>query len=141
MIIIDASVAAELLLTEAETDLAERLFLQTERLGAPAIIRVEVAGALIRAMRSGRMESAAAQVACKDWSDLLAAGRIELYPIEDIFDSAVKTAFELQHTLMDCLHVALATRWSARLITADRTLFERASRVHQQTGLLSNMRH
>lgn len=137
LLLIDASIAAKFVLTEAETGLALEFLHGDDRLVAPSIIKHEVAGAVLRRWRQGLMEIEPARTACDDWHAILDQGRVHLMPVEAIYHQAVDLAFEIRHALMDCFYLAAAQRLGAPLITADRAFQERAARVYSQVTLLA----
>ncbi len=138
MIVVDASVAAKWLLPEAGEQEAQALLDGEERLAAPESIRVEVAGAVIKRYRMGKMEESDARSRCEFWQSLI-DNRLHLLPVESVFDRALALAFQIKHGLPDCLYLAAAGDISAVLVTADRPLFERGKAVHERITLLSGV--
>ncbi|TWT45289.1 tRNA(fMet)-specific endonuclease VapC [Phycisphaerae bacterium RAS1] len=138
MIVVDASVAAKWLLPEAGEQEAQALLDSEERLAAPESIRIEVAGAVIKRYRSGKLEETDARSRCAFWQSLIDS-RLQLFPVEALFDRAMALAFQLKHGLPDCLYLAAAGDIGAGLITADRTLFERGKAVHERITLLAGV--
>ena len=64
MIVLDASVAVKTYLEEAGGEAATELLAGTEKLLAPELIRVEVAGAWCRRRRTGELEAAEVERRC-----------------------------------------------------------------------------
>lgn len=137
LLVIDASVAAKFVLTEAETAIALEYLHGSDRLVAPALIKYEVSGAVLRRYRSGQMDVEPARAACDEWHAILAEGRVYLHPNEQIYDRAIELAFETRHALADCFYLATAELLGAALITADRTFHARATKVYDRIELLS----
>lgn len=137
LILVDASIAAKFVLTEMDTALALELLNGEDRLAAPGIIKHEVAGAVLRRLRSGTMELEPARTACDDWHAILADGRVHLVPVEEVYTQAVELAFETRHALVDCFYLATAQRLHAPLVTADRTFHARAGKVYSRVELLA----
>lgn len=137
LVVVDASVAAKWVLTEPETGVALELLSEGVRCAAPEIIRLEVTGAVIRRLRTDAMTPDQAKAACDDWGDLIANSFVSLLSTEELFKRSVDIAFVLRHSLPDCLYLAAAEILDCRLITADRKLFERGKRVHDNIELLA----
>jgi predicted nucleic acid-binding protein len=131
-LIVDASVALKWLVEEAGSDSAEAL--RTERLAAPALIRIEVANVLRTLAARGAVSAAAA------------ADRFRLFQTAPLTvmesDAALETralavALEIGHPVYDCLYLALAERLRTFLVTADG----RFLRAIEHTELASHARH
>lgn len=133
--VIDASVAAKWVLLETDSDQALRLVEGPGPLIAPSIVRLEVTGAVIREFRNGRLGESKAKAACAAWERMLSESLLRTIPVEDLFDLGLSLAFEIRHPLPDCLYLAAAKVMKAKLITADRALFERGRTVHPQITL------
>lgn len=138
LFVIDASVAAKWVLAEADTSAANELLLSDRhRLLAPASIRVEVAGAILRQYRTDRLTRDLARAACDRWDALVEDAFVRVLPIDGLYDTAVDLAFQARHALPDCFYLAAAQQLGATLVTADRTLFERGQQVHDRVRLLA----
>ncbi len=137
LVVVDASVAAKWILTEPQTGAAMELLHGRVRCAAPAIIRVEVGGAVIRRLRTGAMSPDDARAACDDWRDLVGDAFVRLISTKDLYEAAVELAFETRHALPDCLYIAAARMLQCRLITADRAMHDRGRTVHDQIDLLA----
>jgi predicted nucleic acid-binding protein len=127
MIIVDASIAAKWYLKEAGSEeAAEILTSSASTLIAPALIRLEVNGAILRRYRDGMLSPGLAKQACELWDADLASGVLRLIPDESLIAHARKIAFEIRHALQDCLYLAAAVETgSTSLITADPTFHRR----------------
>lgn len=137
LVVVDASVAAKWVMTEAQTGVAMELLHGPVRWAAPSIIRIEVGGAVIRRLRTGAMTRDDARAACDDWRDLVADAFVRLISTTDLYEAAVDLAFQTRHALPDCLYLAAAMMLDCRLITADRTMQERGRTVHERIDLLA----
>lgn len=138
LLIIDASVAAKWVIAETDTSAAnEFLASDQHRLLAPSNIRVEVAGAILRQYRTDRLTHDLARAACDKWDSLVDDAFVRLLPMDELYDAAVNLAFQAHHALPDCFYLAAAQQLGATLVTADRTLFERASKVYDRVELLA----
>lgn len=137
ILVIDASVAAKWVLTEPETSIAVEMLHGKHKLAAPRHIRLEVASAITRRFRLGEMLEEPARIVCHDWDAILSDGLVQLIPTDELHHLAVDLAFRTKHSLPDCLYLAAAQQLGATLVTADRTLFERALKVHDRVELLA----
>ena len=126
MIAVDASVACKWLWPEAGQEEADGLLRGQRRLLAPELIRLEVAGAVLRRVREGNLPEAEGRQRYRRWRQLLAEGAVFLVPDEEVLDEAVECSFQLRHAIQDCLYLAAARRFGVRLVTADRTFHDRA---------------
>jgi predicted nucleic acid-binding protein len=82
VIVVDASVAAKWFLAEEDTPAANALPHGTQKLVAPALIRVEVYAAITRRFRKGEAPEAEVRQGCRDWSEMIDDGLITLLPSE-----------------------------------------------------------
>jgi predicted nucleic acid-binding protein len=114
-LVVDTSVAIKWIVDEPGSD--EALALQGRDLAAPALLRVEAANAL-------RTISARGAVDARDARRLF--GFLQTAPVvivdhDDALESrALDLALELNHSVYDCLYLALAERMERTLVTADR---------------------
>lgn len=136
MIVVDASVAVKWFLPEQAAEAAQSLLLDSEKLIAPALIRIEVAAAITRKVRLGEISNEESEAACHLWLDALKIGVVTLSPDQDYVKEAVALALQLRHPLQDCLYLALAERSGGSLITSDPKFVERASPSYPKVRLL-----
>ncbi len=138
MIVIDASVAAKWFLPEPGSQEAVALQEGPDELFAPGLIRVEVAAAITRRVRSKEKPLPAPEAVrhCSEWFRLLDEAAIALLPEHELLDEAIQLSVNLRHTLQDCLYLAAALRLDAALLTADRPFHERASPFYPRITLL-----
>ena len=122
--VVDASVALKWLVEE-EGSAAAAALLDGRTLFAPALIHVEVANALWRMMRVGRLsdEEAADALSLMDRAPLRRR-------VEDraLTAEALRLARLLDHPVYDCLYLALAIEVGAPVITADARFVGAAGR-------------
>jgi predicted nucleic acid-binding protein len=137
MIIVDASVAVKWFLPEQRTDAAQAILLGSDKLMAPALIRVEVAAAITRKVRLGELLSQEAEAACYLWFRALSTAVVTLSPDQNDLPAAVALALQVRHPLQDCLYLALAVRNQSALITADPKFAERAAHAYAKVQLLA----
>jgi predicted nucleic acid-binding protein len=118
----DSCSAFKWVVTEANTDKADRLR-QDYRNGihellAPDVFPVEIAHALTRAERQGRIAASQAAVL---WVDVMATAPV-LHPYLPLLPRAIEISSQERVGVYDCLYVALAEREGCELITADDRL-------------------
>lgn len=137
MIVVDASVAAKWVLKEADSAQAIALLESGTRLLAPDLVRIEVANAVIRAFRDGRLSESSGRTAQDEWDQMVLEGVIEMTATGVVYKRAVSMAFAIKHPLPDCLYLALAEQHKGTLVTADRTLRDRGKKLYPHIRLLS----
>ena len=138
MMVVDASVAAKWVLPESGSDEAGRLLQPPAVLLAPELLRVEVAAAITRKLRQQELSEQKTAEAYAAWRKTLAQGTVQLLPDEELLDEAVELSRRLRHALQDCLYLAVAIRHDIPLVTADRTLRNRAAPVYANVRLLTD---
>lgn len=136
MILVDASLAAKWLLPEQGSDKALELITGRELLAAPALIRIEVLAAITRSARKGLATVSESRDRCQKWLGYLAVETLSLIADESLLNEAIPLALEVKHPLQDCLYLAAARQNDARLVTADRTFYERAGAVYDRVDFL-----
>ena len=94
-------------------------------LSAPAFITSEVANALWRAVKLGRIIEEDAQEALKALNDM----RIELHESDWIqVSQGLSIACKLDLTIYDASYLFLANETKAQVVTADNKLYEKAKK-------------
>ncbi len=136
MIVVDASVAAKWYLPEPDSQRAFALLKSRDVLAAPDILEPEVASAITRAARRGRLTVAQARGAADSWLRHLDDELIVLEPVEADIDAAINLALSMSHGLLDCLYLALAMRRAAQLITTDASFVRRSTAVYARVRSL-----
>ena len=116
--VLDASVAIKLYVPEEESELALRWIESGADFVAPDIFLVEVAQALLRHSREGRLNSADLFAAVRELGDRIG------HPLSSsqLVDRALELAGLLDHRLHDCMYLALAERLGRPVLTADERL-------------------
>ena len=135
MIVIDASVVVKWFAPEPG-NVAAKDFVGRE-LVAPALLRVEVASALVKKGMRGELAPEDLQGALELWFSGLAEGQIALIADDDDLPEACALALELGHPVPDCLYLAAARRLDLPLITADRKFARRAATKHPAVQVLA----
>lgn len=138
MIVIDASVAVKWFLPERGSPAAQAILSGSEKLIAPALVRVEVAAAITRRVRLSELTAAEAEAACRLWFAALAKGVVTLNPDEENIETAMRLAIQIRHPLQDCLYLALAQRMESILLTADPKFAERAKDSYRSVRVLDS---
>jgi predicted nucleic acid-binding protein len=136
--IVDASVAVKWFIEEAGTEVADGLA-DGGNLAAPALIRIEVAGAISRKVRIHEIDPREAELAVGEWFQSIADGVVALLPDEDYLLEAFRLALALGHALQDCLYLAAAKHHGAPLVTADAKFAAKARASYPNIRLLSEL--
>jgi len=136
MIVVDASVAVKWFIPEAGEEDAAQLLGGKKHLIAPALIRLEVTGAIIRRYREGHVSEKRAREATQAWEAMLRNRVVRLVPDAELFEDAVQMAFLAKHTLSDCLYLAAAKQLAAPVITADVPMRDRGTRAYKNITFL-----
>ena len=115
MFVVDSSVAIKWFVPEPGSEDALALLKGDAILIAPDILLAEVANGLWRKVRKGELEA-------KDLKPAIASARTRVSrfdPISPLIDEACDLAAALDHSVYDCLFLALAAREGVSLVTAD----------------------
>jgi predicted nucleic acid-binding protein len=122
-IVVDASVALCWFARETETLAANQLIAGENSLVAPSLLLLEFANGMWKKAR--RREIA---------DDLVGAGMREIrrfvpqiVDIADLSGSALALARELDHSIYDCVYLALARRREAPFVTLDRRFVDKVA--------------
>jgi predicted nucleic acid-binding protein len=137
MIVVDASVAVKWFVPEPGEEAAAKLLDGKRGLIAPALIRLEVTGAIIRRYREGHLTEKKAREGAFAWEAMLEHRLVRLVPDAELFPEAVQMAFLARHTLADCLYLAMAKKFAVPVITADKPMQERGARAYENIVLLA----
>jgi predicted nucleic acid-binding protein len=131
-IVVDASVALCWFAAEKETTFANRLIAAAVDLVAPSLMLIELANGLWKKTRRGEMAA-----------DLAAAGLREIWrfvpqivDVADLAEPAMALASELDHSVYDCVYLALAHRRGAPLVTSDQKLMARLARTRYRNDVV-----
>jgi predicted nucleic acid-binding protein len=123
-IVVDASVAVKWVVNEEHSAEANALRAEDD-LVAPSLIAVEIASALLKAVRRGAIQRRDALPALR--ASLLAFAN--LVTDNALHLRALTLALDLGHPVPDCLYLALAEQQNAPLATADETMIAAARRA------------
>jgi predicted nucleic acid-binding protein len=139
MIVVDASVAVKWFVPETGEAAAAKLLGGKQHLVAPALIRIEVTGAIIRRYREGHLSEKKAREGTQAWEVMLERRAVHLVNDAELYDDAVQMAFLARHTLADCLYLVAAKRLDAAVITADKPMRDRGTRVYKNISMLEGI--
>jgi predicted nucleic acid-binding protein len=119
---LDACVALSMLLPEKDTDAAlalrEDFRNRIHDLVAPDSLPIEIAHALTRAERQGKIDAGSGQFLFDGFLDACPP----LYPYFDYIDRAMQLSSKLRIGVFDCLYVALADELECQVVTSDQRL-------------------
>lgn len=124
-VVIDANVAVKWVFDESNSAAAHRLLRDCEELHAPAHWLAEAATALWAKTAFHRELSQAESLVRIEF---LAGVPVRITPLHEIIVRAGEVAHALAVTVYDTLYIAVAERLDLILVTADRKLFDAASR-------------
>jgi predicted nucleic acid-binding protein len=124
-LVVDASVAAQWVLPEPQSDRANALLLNGEPLVAPDLVYAEIGNAIWKRGVQGQISTADAVQALATAAGLFTA----LVPMAELAARATEIAITLKHPIYDCFYLALAERERAPLISADKRLIAAAKRA------------
>jgi predicted nucleic acid-binding protein len=120
--VLDASVALKTVLIEPDSAKAKQLRDDFQKrlheFLAPDVFEIEIAHALTRAERQGRIPVGQAIIL---WSDVLST-RPDFHPYSALTPRAIDISSAMRVGVYDCLYVALAEREGCELVTADDKL-------------------
>ena len=123
-LVVDASVAIKWLLDEAGSAEARGLVRTGTDLIGPELLLIEVANALWKSARLGRVAPNEALAAIV----VLPPAFRQLYPVAPLIEPALELSLRHEHPVYDCIYLALAERESARFVTADARLIALAAK-------------
>ncbi len=118
IVVVDASVAAMWFLPDANSQNAARLLDPGYDLAAPDLLSMEVASALLKALRRREISAGEAFEAL----EVLSAAGLRLFPADDYVDRAFQVTRRHGGSLYDGIYVALAQSLGAPVVTSDTRL-------------------
>jgi len=121
-LVVDASVAAQWLLPEANTHEALQVLRLYPRLAAPDLIYPEVANALWKRVQRGEITAQQGEYLLNAFFSI----PLQSHPSSALVHGAWQIAVDFGITIYDALYVALAELIQAPLVTADRRLYAQA---------------
>jgi predicted nucleic acid-binding protein len=129
--VVDASVAVKWLIDEEHSALAGAL--SDRQMSAPSLLLIECANALLRRARAGDIPAPAVPAKVR----ALRLVPVRLVPSERYLEGAIALATELDHSIYDCLYLALALNERAPLVTADGRFVEAIRRHRALSGAVA----
>lgn len=126
-VVVDASVAVKWVVNEDGSAQANAIR-EEDGLIAPSLIAVEIASALWKAVRRGRVTRLDALAALH--ASLMAFSG--LAPNETLHQEALSLALDLGHPIHDCFYLALARRDDLPIVTADEGMIAAARKADVQ---------
>jgi predicted nucleic acid-binding protein len=140
--VVDVSVVAKWYLRDEQLIDQAMALLETYRAGAEALIcphfaRYELANAVARAARLGRISTEDAVAAVRDFTELGIADETDA---DDRLMAAASLADRFRVSLYDALYLALADESNVRLVTADRQLCDRTAGAAMAVTHLADLR-
>ena len=132
---VDASVAIKWVFEEQDHEAALGLAGSERTLHAPSLILTETANVIWRKWRQDHLDIRSGERALLKVAEILD----QIHRSEDLLQSAMTIAFELEHPVYDCVYLACAMRENTALITADRRLHRvvAGTRLADRVQLLS----
>ena len=118
--VVDASVAIKWFFPEVHSEEAIRLRTPPHELHAPDLLWLEVHNVVCRNIRRNLI----AQEKGLQILSVLRRLPIQIFPSVDLLDTATAIALDTAAGLYDCIYVALAILLDARMVTADRRLYQ-----------------
>jgi predicted nucleic acid-binding protein len=129
VIVIDASVAVKWVVVEAEHDIALSLARSEVEFAAPSILVPELINVLRKKVLRKEMAAEQARRAV-----VKATGLIRNFvEIHDRTAEIMDMSLALNHPAYDCCYIAVADRLKAALVTADRSLEQKARQFGVET--------
>ena len=116
-VVVDASVAAKWVLNEPDSEAARRIF-ERGPLLVPDLLWAELGSLLWRRQCVGEFSVADARMMLLDLRKL----PVKSYAINPLLPLAFEIALAIDHSVYDCVYLALADRENCRVVTADRRL-------------------
>ena len=139
MIVVDASVSLKWFIPESDMAQALALLRSGRKLVAPEIIKHEVISGLVRRVRRDELSEGESRECIQDWLHALSHEAVHLIEDDDLLREASEIAFDIKHPLFDCIYLALAKRLDSPFVTADETLFQRATTVQSKVHSLKDV--
>lgn len=121
--VVDASVGVKWFIPEAHSEAARRLRVAGTMLHAPELLLLELNSVLCKLVRRGELTTREARALHREVSRV----PVRLHADELLLPTAFGIALELQHSLYDCIYLALAVALGVQLVTSDRKLIEALS--------------
>jgi predicted nucleic acid-binding protein len=131
MIIVDASLAAKWIFWEADSEQALDFWsVNAGDLGAPDLIAVEVAAAVVRRANMEKMLADDMKEALAVWGRMLAGSSLQQFRMSTSrVLSSSRLAIDIGHPFKDCIYLILAMELDCELVTCDARFAKKAKDV------------
>jgi predicted nucleic acid-binding protein len=123
--VVDASVATQWVLPEAQSAAANALRLTGEPIIAPDLVYAEIGNAIWKRAIRNELSEVTAVEALETATGLFTA----LIPMAELARRATELAIGLKHPIYDCFYLALAERENAPLVSIDKKLIAAGRRT------------
>ena len=120
LFIVDASVATKWFVEEEYGQAALDILDESNQLHAPDFMLLEIGSIVCKWIRRGVVTPAEGS----GLRDALHLYPIKYHPFHSYLDSAFAIAVQTGQSIYDCLYITLASLLEARMVTADRRLYE-----------------
>jgi predicted nucleic acid-binding protein len=125
-VVVDASVALKWLVPEDGSDAARALLAEADTLVAPELFAAECTNILWKKVRRGELQTDEAVYAL---GMILSASGLALVPMSPaLAEEALGLAITLDHSVYDCLYLALALSRGFVFVTADARFADKVRR-------------
>lgn len=131
MVVIDANVAAALVVNLPWSKEARTEVLRDPNLIAPDLFTAELANVLWQNARNGALSQESALLGLHEIASI-----VSVRPSSEISEDALRMGMINGHSVYDCLYLALAMRERISLLTADRKLAALAKTMRTPVRLL-----
>jgi predicted nucleic acid-binding protein len=121
--VIDASIAIKWVITESDTEAANRLRWGDTEFHAPDLIIPETGNILWKKARRNELTKAEAELAC----GILRLAKIAIHAMGPHATSALEMAAALDHPVYDTTYLALAQTLNVPMVTADQRLLTKVA--------------
>lgn len=118
--VVDASVGVKWFIPEVHSEAARRLRSAGMTLHAPELFRLELNNVLCKRVRRGELTIREARTLQREVPRV----PVRWHADEPLLLTAFGMALELQHSLYDCIYLALAVALDTPLVTGDRKFIE-----------------
>lgn len=138
MIVVDASLAAKWIFWEANSEQALDFWdAHAGDLGAPDLIAVEVAAAVVRRANMEKMLADDMKEALAAWGRILSGSSLQQFRITTsrVLNSS-RLAIDIGHPLKDCIYLILAMELDCELVTCDARFAKKAKDVWHRVRVL-----
>ena len=124
-LVIDACVAIKFVTQEQGTDQANAILASDNALIAPDLMQIEIAHGLWKKVASQELDQSEAIAGLAALPELFE----RFVPASALLRQAQTLSFTINHSIYDCIYLALALSEAAPLVTADKKFWNAAKRA------------